>query len=210
MRKLFLWFLLLSLLLQAGCSKAAPKTYKDPYNPAAAVAYSYQYATTRNPDYANFQTNCTNYISQALVAGGKEMDAPIAPKKDVRITYHDQKDQWFSAYIETEPARWREFSVSTPFCRTPDFVRYWTRTRGMALNQYANNVSGLRELYRQAEPGDIIVLYNPKGEIVHLCLLAVKKELRLLVNANTNDYYERNIMEISPITYPRIGLLEME
>lgn len=208
MNRFFALLLLFSLLL-CSCKEEPKKEYNDPYNPAAAVAYSYQYATARNPEYADFQTNCTNYISQILIAGGKEPDEAIPPKEDVRITYHDRKDRWFSAYTETEPARWKEFSVSTSFCRTDDFIDYWTDIRKMELTQYSNNIQGLKQLYAKAQVGDIIVLYNAEGETVHLCFLAVRKNMQLLVNANTNDYYEHNVMQISPTDYPTIGLLSI-
>lgn len=197
------------LLLLTGCEKET-KTYHDPYNAEAAIAYSYQYAESRNPEYANFDSNCTNYISQILVAGGKEMDEPISPEEDVRITYHDMPDRWFSTYIETKPERWKEFSVSSSFCRTDSFVEYWTEIRGMKLTTYVNSFDGLLKLYDCAEAGDIILLYNEKNEVQHMCLLSVKKDKQLLVNANTNDYKDHNILDISASAYPRIGLLEME
>lgn len=201
--------LLATLFLLAGCHTAAPQ-YNDPYDAAAAVAYSYQYVSERNPAYADFDSNCTNYISQCLVAGGKRMDEAIPPKQNVRVTYHNQKDRWFSDSIETNPARWKEFSISTSFCRTEAFVAYWTKQRGMVLTTYFNAMDGLMQLYERAEVGDIIVLYNEAGDIVHLCLIAVCENDRILLNANTVDYHERNILKISAITYPKVGLIEME
>lgn len=196
-------------LLITGCTKEL-KDYKDPYDPQAAIEYSYKYAETRNPEYANFDSNCTNYISQILIAGGKKMDEAIAPKENVRVTYHDTTEQWFSTYIETKPERWKEFSISSSFCRTESFVEYWTEIRGMKLSTYVNSFDGLLKLYNQANEGDIILLYNEKGEVVHLCLLAVKKDKQLLVNANTKDYKDHNILDISASTYPQIGLLQMK
>lgn len=201
--------LLATLLLLTGCHTTAP-IYDDPYDAAAAVAYSYQYVNKRNPAYADFDSNCTNYISQCLVAGGKQMDEAILPQKNVRVTYHNKKSRWFSTSIETNPARWKEFSVSTSFCRTEAFVEYWTKQRGMALTTYVNAMDGLMQLYGRAEAGDIVVLYNEAGDIVHLCLIAVCENDRILLNANTVDYHERNILKISAATYPRVGLIEME
>lgn len=208
MRKLLLWALILALLMMGGC-KGEKKEYQDPYDREAAIEYAYRYAVQRNPEYADFQNNCTNYISQILVAGGKEMDEPIAPRKDHRITYHNQKNRWFSASMASEPERWREFSVSTSFCRTGDFVDYWSGVRGMEISRYKNNIVGLKALYKEAREGDVILLYKD-GKVLHLCLLVAKRDFKLLVNANTNDYYEHNIMAISPQNYPEIGLMKME
>lgn len=202
------------LLLSAAlflCGCGGEKTeYNDPYNPQAAIEYSYKYIEQRNPDYANFDSNCTNYISQILIAGGKQTDEAIAPKENVRITYHNDPDRWFSCFIETKPERWREFSVSTSFCRTDSFVKYWTEVRGMKLSNYVNSMDGMLKLYENADEGDVILLYDGEGNVVHLCLLAVKNENQLLVNANTLDYREHNILLISAEAYPKIGLLEME
>ena len=53
-------------------------------------------------------------------------------------------------------------------------------------------------------------MYNEKEEIEHLCLLVVRDDMQLLVNANTTDYKDRNILDISAIAYPKIGLLSMK
>lgn len=199
-----------ALTLLTGCAPSTDVTYNDPYDAEAAIAYSYQYAENRNPEYADFDSNCTNYISQILVAGGKQMDEAIAPVKNKRIVYHNTPNRWFSSYIETDPTRWKEFSISNSFCRTSSFVTYWTQVRGMELTTYTNSMDGLLKLYDHARAGDIILLYDADGEISHLCLLAVREDMTLLLNANTTDYKEKNILDISSNVYPTIGLLRME
>lgn len=138
------------------------------------------------------------------------MDPVIEPVKNKRIVYHNTPKRWFSTYIETNPKRWREFSVSNSFCRTTDFVEYWTEVRGMELTTYINSMDGLLSLYDYGKEGDIILLYNKENEIAHLCLLAVRDDMQLLVNANTFDYKERNILDISANAYPKIGLISMK
>jgi len=47
------------------------------YNPEQAVEYAHQWAFRRNPrflDFSNFGGDCTNFISQCLLAGGAEMN----------------------------------------------------------------------------------------------------------------------------------------
>ena len=47
------------------------------YNRAMAVAYAHEWAFKRNPRYADFSNmggDCTNFISQCLLAGGLQMD----------------------------------------------------------------------------------------------------------------------------------------
>jgi hypothetical protein len=40
------------------------------FNRGAAAAYARKYAHDGNPDYHKFGNNCTNFISQSLLAGG--------------------------------------------------------------------------------------------------------------------------------------------
>ena len=61
-----------------------PIIYIDPagysaivrYNRSAAVNYAVKYAVNGNPEYRRFEADCTNFVSQALEAGG------LIPEKD--------------------------------------------------------------------------------------------------------------------------------
>ena len=197
------------ILIHMALEKPVP--LDDPYDREAAVAYADRWAQERNPEYANLESNCTNFVSQVLAAGGKRMDPPKAPKPGVRIRYHADPDSWYSTSIHTEKDRWREFSVSTSFCRTSDFVAYWTKRRGMKLTVYDNGYSGLNRLYMEAEPGDVLLLYQEKDKHPsHLCVLVEREERKMLINANTKDFYRYNLFHVSPMTYPRIGLLKIK
>lgn len=187
---------LLALLMNAAPMDPAP--VDDPYDREAAVAYADQWAQKRNPEYANLESNCTNFVSQVLVAGGKRMDTPKAPEPGVRIRYHTDQKRWYSTSIHTKKERWREFSVSTSFCRTSDFVEYWTRQRGMELTVYDNTYTGMNRLYMNAELGDVILLYREKErKPSHLCVLVDKEGRNMLINANTKDFYRYNLFRIS-------------
>ncbi len=53
--------------------------YAPGYNPSAAAAYARKYAEHPNPAYKDFTNpngDCTNFVSQALLAGGWKMSAP--------------------------------------------------------------------------------------------------------------------------------------
>jgi len=58
-----------------------------PYNRAAAVAYAHQWAFGRNPRYGDFTEmggDCSNFISQCLLAGGAVMNTD----RDTGWYYH--------------------------------------------------------------------------------------------------------------------------
>ena len=70
-----------------------------PYHPEAAVAYAHEWAFRRNPKYGDFEDlggDCTNFISQALLAGGAVMNET----RDVGWFYHSMDSRaaaWTSA-----------------------------------------------------------------------------------------------------------------
>lgn len=200
------------LLLVSLCSdRVIVPEDEAPYDRAAAVAYADAWAQQRNPEYANLESNCTNYVSQVLCAGGKRMDEAPPPEPGVRIRYHRDQKRWYSTSIHIQKDRWREFSVSTSFCRTSDFVHYWTKRRGMELNIYENAYAGMNKLYQRAELGDVILLYEEgEKQPSHLCVLVDKENRTLRVNANTKDFYRHDLFSVSPITYPRIGLISIK
>jgi len=212
MRKALPWIvtaLMAVVLFMTFPRSREPRPLTDPYDREAAVAYAQRWAQERNPEYANLESNCTNYVSQVLAAGGKQMDEPIAPVPGRRITYHDLDGRWFSASMHSDPEKWQEFSLSTSFCRTGDFVKYWTRERGMELTKYVNNLDGLLALNKRAQVGDVILLYNEKERLEHMCVLVAQENLQLLISANTIDYNGHNLLHISPIHYPWVGLLKI-
>ncbi len=63
-----------------------------PYNREAAVIYAHEWAFDRNPKYVNFDDmggDCTNFISQALHAGGAIMNTT----PDVGWYFHSLNDR---------------------------------------------------------------------------------------------------------------------
>lgn len=206
-RKIILVLLIICIV---GYSDIVHISEADPYNREAAVEYARKYVFERNSNYASLESNCTNFVSQSLVAGGKQMDSPTQPRKDVRITYHNHSKKWYCDYIWTDKNRWKEFSVTTSFVRTDAFVDYWTKERGMKLYQVVNSIGGLLDLYEFCELGDVIILYNTKQEIEHLCIITKKTSNNIFLSANTLDFLDRTIVDISASAYPRIGLLKIE
>jgi len=63
-----------------------------PYNRPAAVAYARRWAMLRNPKYGDFSAlggDCSNFISQCLIAGGAVMNET----KDVGWFYHSMNSR---------------------------------------------------------------------------------------------------------------------
>jgi len=56
------------------------------FNRTAAVKYAKQYALTYNSDYISYPSDCTNFVSQALLAGGWTMVK--GSRKSERVWYY--------------------------------------------------------------------------------------------------------------------------
>lgn len=51
------------------------KAHTYPYDRNLAKAYAIKYGDTRNPDYDDYESNCNNFVSQCMYAGGIKMDS---------------------------------------------------------------------------------------------------------------------------------------
>ncbi|GAB6992281.1 amidase domain-containing protein [Paenibacillus pini] len=74
--------------VQPGGNYGAGKR-KARYNREAAAAYADRWWDSNNPEFATFDVNCTNYISQCLFAG----DAPI------NYTGKRETGWWYKGYV---------------------------------------------------------------------------------------------------------------
>lgn len=90
------------------------------YNPDSAVQYANQYALNPNSAYPNFSSDCTNFVSQSLRAGGLYDDSsvlmPITPLTGAGSTTTTPiyvSDPW-------SPYNWYFFKKD-PFSGTPAY-----------------------------------------------------------------------------------------
>lgn len=110
-----------------------------PYNRNAAAAYAFNWADNyvekRNPRYVDYENDCTNFVSQALRAGGWS---------------DDRGNDWWADNAETGYGNLR-------VDRTTLTGRAWRLAHG--LYEYARNVSRRAREFedgRQAALGDIV------------------------------------------------------
>ena len=103
-----------------------------PYNPDAAVEYAHEWAFKRNPKYGDFSEmggDCTNFISQCLIAGGAVMN--------------ETKDTgWFYHSMNSRAAGWSA---------VPYLYKFLVNNRGRG--PFGHEVP-----LEEVEPGDIIQL----------------------------------------------------
>jgi hypothetical protein len=209
---LFLPALCITLLQGCGITATADQVHSDNmpvYDRAAAVAYAESYALKRNPAYADLEQNCTNFVSQCLVAGGMTVDEGSPPSTSERITYEKTVKSWYSRTAPGAAEKPPHFSVSTSFVRTEDFTAYWQNVIGVPYYEYENTFTGLEQLIAATRPGDIVILYDAKGQVAHLGLVTAVEAYNAFYCGNTEDRLEMSICDLRREVYPRFGVLAL-
>lgn len=134
------------------------------YRREDAVAYADQWWNSGNPEFEEFEVNCTNYISQCLFAGG----API------NYTGRRETGWWYKGYVSGQ----EQWSYS------------WAVSDSLE-NYLARNRSGLTatliERPEQLQLGDVIFYdWNGDGRYQHSTIVTAFDAGGMpLVNANT-------------------------
>lgn len=135
------------------------------YDAAKAVAYAEKWWNDYNPMFPRFSVDCTNYVSQCLLAGGFVMHG--YPVQD--NGWWCMHDQWSFSWSVSHSLRWY---LSSSTLRIPVTI-----------------VSSAQALY----PGDIIC-YDFQGDNRwdHMTIVVAKDERGMpLVNAHTDNSWHR-------------------
>lgn len=156
------------------------------YNRWAAVEYANRWWNDRNPDFPNFDVNCTNYVSQCINAGGIPMF----------VTDDTQSGWWIKRMPETELG----FIWSFSWALAHSF-------RWFLSSDTAKEFAQERQNAYELEHGDIIV-YDFDGNNVwqHSAIVTAKRQNgQPLVNANSSNSYHRDwTYKDSPAYTPQI------
>ncbi|MEK3732110.1 MULTISPECIES: amidase domain-containing protein [Paenibacillus] len=134
------------------------------YDREAAAAYADRWWDSGNPEFAVFDVNCTNYVSQCLFAG----------KAPIHYTGKRETGWWYKGYINKR--EWWSYS--------------WAVSNSLAI-YLGTSASGLRgELVERPEQlmlGDVILYdWNGDGAYQHSTIVtAFDAEGMPLVNAHT-------------------------
>lgn len=181
----------------------------DGYDVVSAVGYAKTYALVRNSDYGQFEENCTNFVSQCLVAGGISMqgDGRISGKK--RWNVSGSKDAWYSKTELCDSDGLQHYAASRTFVNTEAFLMYFTEVLGYRISTYDNERSGVEKCYEEAAAGDVLILYKEDGNVAHLGLISGMGDEHVYYCGNTSDRRDFSVRNINPDTYVKIGILHM-
>lgn len=165
------------------------------YSGTAAAAYAKEYATRTNPNYIRYSNNCTNFVSQAVYAGGKAEKKPSSiPTGSYETTSYWYQDSYY-ACTGSNSCYWRS-KDSTSYIRVTDFYSYWTK-QGMS----AVTSSSQSTIINNAIVGDVVQFRKSDGRWFHSVLVNRKANDTIYIASNTSDYYDKNFKNTSENMY---------
>jgi hypothetical protein len=159
------------------------------YDRERAVAYARRWALSRNPLFIDFTGrggNCTNFISQCLLAGGAIMN--YTP------TYG-----WYYFSPEDRAPAWSGVNELYNFLiGIPEFSEANGGIGPFATEARSN---------RMIEVGDIIQLANSEGNFYHTLIISAFEDGDILVCANSDNALDR---PLSTYNYSSLRVLHIE
>jgi hypothetical protein len=144
------------------------------YDKYAARDYVFKYADDYNSAYASFASDCTNFASQAVHAGG-----------------YAKHDDWYMNKISDN-----NFAYSRSWSLVYDFFNYWTATRGHSYKVFKGH-DGIADY---AHIGDIIVLYDQTDTNrtwYHAVIETAESGNEVFYGAHTHNWARRSLNEVS-------------
>lgn len=165
------------------------------YSKSKAVAYAKKYATKRNANFPKFGSNCTNFVSQAVNAGGKSMTAPsnLSSKPQANVT----SKYWYNKWVDVGAgiSYRKEPRYSTGWTGVVDFHGYW-KSKGATVKNY----STMSSLQNSAQLGDIVQLRSSKGWY-HSIIITSGSKGKWKYCANTKDRPDYPLSEATASSY---------
>lgn len=149
-----------------------------PYARDRAVEYAKRWALSRNPLFSNFAGiggDCTNFVSQAVLAGSCEMnDTPI-----------------FGWYFTSDSDR------APAWTGVDEFFDFMTGSGDFAPVLLRDGPFGYATERQYVELGDVVQLANESGEFYHTLIITSIGDAdengarEIFVSAHTNDALDR-------------------
>lgn len=160
------------------------------YNGNSAVEYAITYADQEDynnnyPDYRNSGGDCTNFVSQCVLAGGIGMNGANSS-----IGVHSSTTEWYCTYISTGIFGNRRYSVSTSWIRVSDFNTYMT-----TVVNNKSTIATLNALHNASEIGDVVQLADKTtGTPYHSIIISGKDSSTSYFCGHSNSRNNEDIM----------------
>lgn len=183
---------------------------KDDYDVGKAVQYATTYALEHNPEYPMFEQNCTNFVSQCLVAGGIAMNGGDECSYDRRYVIGDDEQDWYSFRSKQKQADgFFHYSTTSNFINTNAFIDYFTKVKGYELSIYKNDYQGKLACHKEMASGDVLIFFGENGEVVHLGLVTGIGQSNAYYCSNTNNRRDYGAFRTNEKDYAQFGIMHM-
>ena len=160
-----------------------------PYERARAVEYARRWALDRNPLFADFTGrggNCTNFVSQAVLAGSCTMN-------------YTPDFGWYYVSLENRAPAWSGVEYFYDFMTgAPTFA-----SQNGGVGPFAKEVTR-----QEAEIGDVVQLVNRAGDWYHTLIISGFDGEEILVCAQSDDALDRPLSDYTNAAGNRILHIE--
>ncbi|MFV8830126.1 amidase domain-containing protein [Alkalihalobacterium sp. APHAB7] len=158
------------------------------YSASQANGYAYKWYNSRNPAFPSHTLNCTNFVSQVVLAGGQRQTWGGFTSNSIRST----TNYWYSQK-RTPPSGSRQIHYeSTSFIRVIDFYSYWSKHMGTTTS------SSKSTIINNARIGDVVQFRSTRdGRWVHSMYVHKKQNGTIYLAGNTSNVWNRNFNDIS-------------
>lgn len=131
------------------------------YNASSAVAYARKWANSWNASYGMFSGDCTNFVSQCLVAGGIPMVVRPNYSSQPELSVDTNGSYWYNK----NGGKW----ASASFIRIINFYPYWNTKVQTYSTQSKETMKSL------VSPGDVVLMTHANdGSLYHAIFISYK------------------------------------
>lgn len=159
------------------------------YDADAAADYALEWCEGRNPEYNSHLKDCTNFVSQCLVAGGIDMEYP----RTIPNGIYDTTSYWYSTWYYEGSVRM--YNESSSFIGVQALCDY-LEDNGICYDTMISTAAGLDDVQDEASIGDIIQLKYAGGDYSHSIIITGGRKGNLRYSGHTNN---RNNVKLSTL-----------
>ena len=161
------------------------------YNPSAAINYARNHAENPNRnDYPYFSNaDCTNFVSQCVVAGGMGMNG--APKQ---VGHENTTDKWYCSLFSEWHGNYEyvDYGYSTSWSVAGDFYAYWHNRSASSGAAYSSS-----DVLASTSAGSVVQLVSPQtGAIYHSIILTSNSGRTATYCGHSYNRYDQNFSTI--------------
>ena len=160
-----------------------------PYNRQYAVEYARRWALSRNPLFADFTGgggNCTNFVSQALLAGCSIMN-------------FTQTFGWYYRSIDDRAPAWSGVEQLYDFLTASGDFQSQSTVEGPFAEVATSR--------RQVEIGDVVQLANSNSDFYHTLIISDIQGNEIFVCAHSDDALDRPLSSYNYASFRILHIL---